>query len=112
MLVNSDSSPNYIQFNSLYQRLNTARWKARLIRSSQTNLSNLQTRINHSIVVHDFQYPFNLIGNDSTQLIAVTHQFEAWNDQRKGTIGNRSKRSKTDQKQGHNHYLTIRGKDN
>ena len=80
--MNSDSTPNYIQFNSLYQRLNTARWKARLIRSSQTNLSNLQTRINHSIVVHDFQYPFNLIGNDSTQLLAVTHQFEAWNDQK------------------------------
>ena len=80
--MNSDSSPNYIQFNSLYQRLNTARWKARLTRSAQTNLSNLQTRINHSIVVHDFQYPFNLIGNDSTQLIAVTHQFEAWDDQK------------------------------
>ena len=80
--MNSDSSPNYIQFNSLYQRLNTARWKARLTRSAQTNLSNLQTRINHSIVVHDFQYPFNLIGNDSTQLITVTHQFEAWDDQK------------------------------
>ena len=80
--MNSNSSPNYIQFNSLYQRLNTARWKARLNRSAQTNLSNLQTHINHSIVVHDFQYPFNLIGNDSTQLIAVTHQFEAWDDQK------------------------------
>ena len=80
--MNSDSSPNYIQFNSLYQCLNTVRWKARLNRSAQTNLSNLQTRINHSIVVHDFQYPFNLIGNDSTQLIAVTHQFEAWDNQK------------------------------
>ena len=82
MLVNSKSSPNYIQFNSLYQWLNTARWKARLNQSAQTNLSNLQTRINHSIVIHDFQYPFNLIGNDSTQLIAVTHQFEAWDNQK------------------------------
>ena len=32
--------------------------------------------------MHNFQYPFNLIGNDSTQLIAVTHQFEAWDDQK------------------------------
>ena len=80
--MNSDSSPNYIQFNSLYQRLNTARWKARLNQSAQTNLSNLQTQINHSIVIHDFQYPFNLIGNNSTQLIAVTHQFEAWDNQK------------------------------
>ena len=80
--MNSDISPNYIQFNSLYQQLNTACWKARLNRSAQTNLSNLQTRINHSIVIHDFQYPFNLIGNDSTQLIAVTHRFEAWDDQK------------------------------
>ena len=80
--MNSESSPNYIQFNSLYQRLNTAQWKAHLNQSAQTNLSNLQTRINHSIVIHDFQYPFNLIGNDSTQLIAVTHQFKAWNDQK------------------------------
>ena len=78
--MNSDSSPNYIQCGTLYQRLNTARWKAQLNRSAQTNLSNLQTRINHSIVIHDFQYPFNLIGNDSTQLIAVTHQFEVWNE--------------------------------
>ena len=80
--MNSDSSPNYIQFNSLYQRLNTARWKARLNRSAQTNLSNLSTRINHSIVIHNFQYPFNLIGNHSTDLIAVTHQFEAWDEQK------------------------------
>ena len=80
--MNSNSSPNYIQFNSLYQRLNTACWKARLNRSAQTNLSNLQTRINHSIVIHDFQYPFNLFGNDSTQLIAITHQFEAWDNQK------------------------------
>ena len=80
--MNSNSSPNYIQFNSLYQRLNTARWKARLNRSAQTNLSNLQTWINHSIVIHDFQYPFNLIGSNSTQLIAVTHQFKAWDDQK------------------------------
>ena len=78
--MNSASSPNYIQFGSLYQQLNTARWKAHLTRSAQTNLSNLQTQINHSIVIHDFQYPFNLIGNDSTQLIAVTHQFEVWDD--------------------------------
>ena len=80
--MNSDSPPNYIQFNSLYQRLNTAHWKACLNRSAQTNLSNLQTRINHSIVIHNFQYPFNLIGNDSTQLITITHQFEAWDDQK------------------------------
>ena len=80
--MNSDSSPNYIQFNSLYHRLNTARWKAHLNRSVQTNLSNLQTRVNHSIVLHDFQYPFNLLGTDATQLIAVTHQFEAWDDQK------------------------------
>ena len=80
--MNSDSSPNYIQFNSLYRRLNTARWKARLNRSAQTNLSNLQTRVNHSIVLHNFQYPFNLLGTDATQLIAVTHQFEAWDDQK------------------------------
>ena len=80
--MDSESSPNYIQFNSLYQRLNTTRWKARLNRSAQTNLSNLQTQINHSIVIHDFQYPFNLIGNNSTQLIAVTHQFEVWDDQK------------------------------
>ena len=32
--------------------------------------------------MHDFQYLFNLIGNDSTQLIAITHQFEAWDDQK------------------------------
>ena len=80
--MNSTSSPNYIQFGSLYQCLNTAHWKARLNQSAQTNLSNLQTRINHSIVIHNFQYPFNPIGNDSTQLIAVTHQFEAWDDQK------------------------------
>ena len=80
--MNSDSPPNYIQFNSLYQRLNTACWKARLNRSAQTNLSNLSTRINHSIVVHNFQYPFNLIGNHSTDLIAVTHQFEVWDEQK------------------------------
>ena len=80
--MNSDSSPNYIQFNSLYQCLNTAHWKAQLTQSAQTNLSNLQTWINHSIVIHDFQYPFNLIGNNSTQLIAVTHQFKAWDDQK------------------------------
>ena len=80
--MNSESSPNYIQFNSLYRCLNTARWKARLSRSAQTNLSNLQTRVNHSIVLHDFQYPFNLLGTDATQLIAVTHQFEAWDDQK------------------------------
>ena len=82
MLVNSDLSPNYIQFNSLYQHLNTAHWKAHLNQSAQTNLSNLQTCINHSIIIHDFQYPFNLIGNNSTQLIAVTHQFEVWDDQK------------------------------
>ena len=81
MLVNSDPSPNYIQFNSLYQCLNTACWRARLTRSAQTNLSNLQMQVNHSIVLHDFQYPFNLLGNDTTQLITITHQFEAWNDQ-------------------------------
>ena len=80
--MNSDSSPNYVQFNSLYRRLNTARWKARLTHSAQTNLSNLQTRVNHSIVLHDFQYPFNLLGTDATQLIAVTHQFEAWDNQK------------------------------
>ena len=80
--MNSDTSPNYIQFNSLYRRLNTARWKARLHRSAQTNLSNLQTWINHSIVLHNFQYPFDLLGTDATQLIAVTHQFEAWDDQK------------------------------
>ena len=80
--MNPDSSPNYIQFNSLYQQLNTAHWKARLNQSAQTNLSNLQTWINHSIVIHNFQYPFNLIGNDSTQLIAVTHQFEVWDNQK------------------------------
>ena len=80
--MNSDPSPNYIQFNSLYQRLNTARWKARLSRSAQTNLSNLSTQINHSIVIHNFQYPFNLIGNHSTDLIAVTHQFKAWDEQK------------------------------
>ena len=80
--MSSKSSPNYIQFNSLYQHLNTAHWKACLNQSAQTNLSNLQTRINHSIVIHNFQYPFNLIGNDSTQLIVVTHQFEAWDDQK------------------------------
>ena len=80
--MNSDHSPNFIQFNSLYRRLNTARWKARLTRSAQTNLSNLQSRVNHSIVLHDFQYPFNLLGTDTTQLIAVTHQFEAWDDQK------------------------------
>ena len=82
MLVNSNSSPNYIQFNSLYRRLNTARWKARSNQSAQTNLSNLQTRVNHSIVLHNFQYPFNLLGADATQLIAVTHQFEAWDEQK------------------------------
>ena len=82
MLVNSDSSPNYIQFNSLYQQLNTACWKAQLNQSAQTNLSNLETRVNHSMVLHDFQYPFNLLGNDTTQLIAVTHQFKAWDNQK------------------------------
>ena len=82
MLVNSNSSPNYIQFNSLYQCLNTACWKAHLNQSAQTNLSNLQTHVNHSIVLHDFQYPFNLLGNNSTQLIAVTHQFKAWDNQK------------------------------
>ena len=80
--MNSDTLPNYIQFNSLYHHLNTARWKARLNRSAQTNLSNLQTRVNHSIVLHDFQYPFNLLGSNTTQLIAITHQFEAWDDQK------------------------------
>ena len=80
--MNSDSNPNYIQFNSLYQRLNTAHWKAWLNRLARTNLSNLQSQINHSIVLHNFQYPFNLIGNDSTQLITVTHQFKAWDNQK------------------------------
>ena len=80
--MNSDSSPNYVQFNSLYRRLNTARWKARLNQSAQTNLSNLRTRVNHSIVLHDFQYPFNLLGTNTTQLIVVTHQFEAWDNQK------------------------------
>ena len=80
--MNSDSSPNYIQFNSLYQCLNTAHWKACLNQSAWTNLSNLQSCINHSIVLHNFRYPFNLIGNNSTQLIAVTHQFKAWDKQK------------------------------
>ena len=80
--MNSDPSPNYIQFNSLYCCLNTARWKARLNLLAQTNLSNLQTRVNHSIVLQDFQYPFNLLGTDTSQLIAVTHQFEAWDNQK------------------------------
>ena len=62
VLVNSNLSPNYIQFNSLYQYLNTAHWKARLSRLAQTNLSNLQTCVNHSIVLHNFQYPFNPLG--------------------------------------------------
>ena len=82
MLVSSNPSPNYIQFNSLYQQLNTAHWKACLNQSAQTNLSNLQTRVNHSIILHNSQYLFNLLGSDSTQLIAVTHQFKARNDQK------------------------------
>ena len=61
---------------------NTAHWKARLNRSAQTNLSNLQTCVNHSIVIHNFQYPFNLLGSNVTQLVAVTHQFKAWDDQK------------------------------
>ena len=74
--------PNYIQFTSLYRHLNQAHWKAHLNRSAQTNLSNLRACVNHSIVLHNFQYPFNLLGNDSTQLIGVTHQFKVWNDQK------------------------------
>ena len=74
--------PNFIQFTTLYQCLNQACWKARLNCSTQTNLSNLRTHVNHSIVKHDFQFPFNHIGTESSQLIGVTHQFKAWDNQK------------------------------
>ena len=74
--------PNFIQFTTLYQHLNQAQWKARLNRSTQTNLSNLRSHVNHSIIKHNFQFPFNHIGTKPSQLLGVTHQFEVWDDQK------------------------------
>ena len=80
--MNSAAPPNYIQFTSLYQCLKQACWKAHLSHLARADPSNLRSQVNHSIVLHNFQFPFNLLGNKSTQLIGITHQFEAWDNQK------------------------------
>ena len=63
-------------------RWHTTSWPVWQTKFPTSTLSNLRVHVNHSIVLHNFQYLFSLLGNDSTQLIGVTHQFEAWDNQK------------------------------